>query len=76
MINGPAPDGYPIINYEYAIVNTKQSNATTAENIRAFLHWAVHSGQDATTYLDPVDFQPLPSSVVTLSDNQIAKIGG
>lgn len=75
MINGPAPDGYPIINYEYAIVNTKQSNATTAEDIRAFLHWAVHAGQDATTYLDPVDFQPLPSSVVTLSDNQIAKIG-
>ena len=75
MINGPAPDGYPIINYEYAIVNTKQSNATTAEDIRAFLRWAVHAGQDATTYLDPVDFQPLPSSVVTLSDNQIAKIG-
>jgi phosphate transport system substrate-binding protein len=76
MINGPAPDGYPIVNYEYAIVKTAQSDATQAEDIRAFLHWIVHTGQDATTYLDPVDFQPLPASVVQLSDNQIAKIGG
>jgi phosphate transport system substrate-binding protein len=75
MINGPAPDGYPIVNYEYAIVNTKQADGTVAEDIRAFLHWAVHKGQDSATYLDAVDFQPLPSAVVTLSDAQIAKIG-
>jgi phosphate transport system substrate-binding protein len=75
MINGPAAGGYPIVNYEYAIVKTSQSNATQAEDIRAFLHWIVHSGQDPVTYLDPVDFQPLPPSVVKLSDKQIAKIG-
>ena len=75
MINGPAADGYPIINYEYAIVNTKQSDPAKAETIRAFLHWAVHSGQDAATYLDPVNFQPLPSSVASQSDALIAKIG-
>jgi phosphate transport system substrate-binding protein len=75
MINGPAATGYPIVNYEYAIVKTSQSNATQAEDIRAFLHWIVHTGQDPTTYLDPVDFQKLPSSVVQLSDNLISKIG-
>jgi len=75
MINGPAPDGYPIINYEYAIVNTKQPDGTVAEDIRAFLHWAVHAGQSASAYLDKVNFQPLPASVVRLSDAQIAKIG-
>lgn len=75
MINGPAPDGYPIVNYEYAIVNTKQSDGVIAEDIRAFLHWAVHAGQSGSTYLDAVDFQPLPSAVVQLSDNLIAKIG-
>lgn len=75
MINGPAPTGYPIINYEYAIVPTHQTDGTKAEDIRAFLHWIVHTGQDATTYLDPVDFQALPASVVTQSDAQIAKIG-
>jgi phosphate transport system substrate-binding protein len=75
MINGPGANSYPIINYEYAIVNTKQSDGIKAEDIRAFLHWTVHAGQDGTTYLDPVDFQPLPASVVKLSDAQIAKIG-
>jgi len=75
MINANASGGYPIVNYEYAIVNKKQTNGAAAEDIRAFLHWCVHTGQSGTTYLDAVDFQPLPSSVVTLSDNQIAKIG-
>ncbi len=75
LINGPGSDSYPIINYEYAIVNTNQSDGTKAEAIRAFLHWAVHDGQNATTYLDPVNFQPLPSGVVSQSDTQIAKIG-
>jgi phosphate transport system substrate-binding protein len=75
MINSAGAGAYPIINYEYAIVSTKQSNGIIAEDIRAFLYWCVHTGQSATTYLDTVNFQPLASSVVTLSDNQIAKIG-
>ncbi len=74
MINGPAAAGYPIINYEYAIVNTKQTNGTVAEDIRAFLHWDVATGQTAS-FLDAVNFQPLPASVVQLSDALIAKIG-
>jgi phosphate transport system substrate-binding protein len=76
MINGPAASGYPIVNYEYAIVKGKQANGTQAEDIRAFLHWVVHTGQSGTDYLDAVDFQPLPASVVAKSDAQIAKIGG
>jgi phosphate transport system substrate-binding protein len=75
MINANASGGYPIINYEYAIVNTKQTNGAVAEDIRAFLYWTVHTGQSGTSYLNAVDFQPLPASVVTLTDNQIAKIG-
>jgi phosphate transport system substrate-binding protein len=75
MIDADVTGGYPIINYEYAIVSSKQTNGIQAEDIRAFLHWCVTTGQSASTYLDSVNFQPLPSSVVTLSDNQIAKIG-
>jgi phosphate transport system substrate-binding protein len=75
MINASVPTGYPIVNYEYAIVNTKQTSGTVAEDIRAFLYWTVHTGQSPTTYLNGVDFQPLPAAVVTLTDNQIAKIG-
>jgi phosphate transport system substrate-binding protein len=75
MINASVSGGYPIINYEYAIVSSKQSNGVVAEDIRAFLHWTVTTGQSASLYLDAVNFEPLPASVVTLSDNQIAKIG-
>ncbi|HET9170440.1 MAG TPA: phosphate ABC transporter substrate-binding protein PstS [Actinospica sp.] len=75
MVDGPAPQGYPIINYEYAIVNSTQSSQTTATAIQAFLGWALTSG-NASSYLDQVNFQPLPAQVVKLSDDQLAKITG
>jgi phosphate transport system substrate-binding protein len=73
MVNGPAPDGYPIINYEYAIVNSKQKDAATAQTLQAFLHWVITDG-NSPSFLDQVHFQPLPASVVKLSEAQIAKI--
>jgi phosphate transport system substrate-binding protein len=73
MVDGPAPGSYPIVNYEYAIVATRQRSAARARDVKAFLHWAVTAGNSAQ-YLNGVRFQPLPSSVVTLSDEQIAKI--
>ena len=73
LINASGPTAYPIINYEYAIVSTSQTSATLAQDIQAFLYWAVTSG---TTQLPQVNFQPLPASVVTLSEAQIAKITG
>jgi phosphate transport system substrate-binding protein len=74
MVNGPDPGGYPIVNYEYAIVSTRQPSAVKARDIKAFLHWAITSG-NASSYLDQVRFQPLPGPVVSLSDAQIASIG-
>ena len=62
LINGAAAQAYPIINYEYAVVNTSQPSATRAQDLRAFLTWAVTSG---TAQLAKVNFQPLPPSVVT-----------
>ena len=75
LINGPAPDGYPIVNYEYAIVNENQRDGATAQTLQAFLHWAITEG-NGPSFLDKVHFQPLPDPVVTLSDTQIAKISG
>src|SRR5207244_8174481 len=73
LINGAAAQAYPIINYEYAVVNASQPSATRAQDLRAFLTWAVTSG---TAQLATVHFQPLPPSVITLSDAQIARIRG
>ena len=74
MVGGPAAAGYPIVNYEYAVVSKRQRSAAKARAIKAFLHWAITAG-NAAQYLDQVRFQPLPAPVVSLSDAQIAKIG-
>ena len=73
MIDGPASGGYPIVNYEYAVVSTRQHSTTTARDLQAFLHWVITTG-NSTPYLGPVQFQPLPREIVSLSDAQIAKI--
>jgi phosphate transport system substrate-binding protein len=73
LVNGSGADVYPIINYEYAIVSVSQASTTLAQDLRAFLNWAIGTG---TAQLAQVNFQPLPPSVVTLSQAQIAKIEG
>ena len=73
LINGPAPDGYPIVNYEYAIVYANQKDPAVAQTMQAFLHWAVTDG-NSPSFLDQFHFQPLPAAVAKLSDAQIAKI--
>jgi phosphate transport system substrate-binding protein len=73
MVDGPAAGGYPIVTYEYAVVSTRQPSALEARDIRAFLHWAITAG-NSPRYLGPARAQPLPASVVSLSNAQIAKI--
>jgi len=73
LINGPAADGYPIVNYEYAIVYSGQKDPAVAQTIQAFLHWAATDGS-SPSFLDQFHFQPLPAAVAKLSDAQIAKI--
>lgn len=74
MIEGPSATGYPIINYEYAVVSTRQPDAGKASMIRAFLKWVITTG-NAASYLDAVGFQPLPAAVASLGEAQIAEIG-
>jgi phosphate transport system substrate-binding protein len=73
LINGSGADVYPIINYEYAIVSISQASPILAQDLRAFLSWAISTG---SAQLAQVNFQPLPPSVVMLSLAQIAKIKG
>jgi phosphate transport system substrate-binding protein len=74
MVDGPAAGGYPIVNYEYAIVSTRQPSPAKARALRAFLKWVITTGNSAV-YLDPVRFQPLPADVVALAVQQIDRIG-
>jgi phosphate transport system substrate-binding protein len=75
LIYGNAKGGYPIINYEYAIVNGKQTSSSTAKNIRSVLEWAVNPlFGNSPSYLAQVNFQALPAKVVAQSLKQIKKI--
>ncbi|SOX56215.1 phosphate ABC transporter substrate-binding protein PstS [Mycobacterium ahvazicum] len=75
LVNGPAPDGYPIANYEYAIVYAKQKDPAVAQTVQAFLHWVITDG-NKPNFLDSVHIylRPLPDSVQKLSEAQTAKI--
>ena len=75
LIFAPGPDSYPIINYEYAIVNKRQPSADTAAALRTLFTWAISSkGGNAPHFMDAVHFAPLPPSVVKLSQAQIDQI--
>jgi phosphate transport system substrate-binding protein len=75
MINGSAKNGYPIINYEYAITINNQSSSQTAQAMRSVLAWAISpTGGNAPHFLNEVDFVPLPPKVAHQSEAQIKKI--
>lgn len=75
MIYGPATNGYPIANYEYAIVLNKQSSTTTAQAVKAVLAWACDPNNgNAPSYLDQVNFVALPTQVQAISAKLISKI--
>lgn len=75
LIDEPGPKTYPIVNVEYAVVRKKQSDAATAQALRAFLDWIVDpSGGNAHDLLDPVHFVALPDEVRALSRAEIAAL--
>jgi phosphate transport system substrate-binding protein len=74
MIDGPSATGYPIVNYEYAVVSTSQRDAARAAALKAFLRWIITTGNGAG-YLNQVGFQPLPPALVALGEQQIGEIG-
>lgn len=75
LIFAPGENSYPIVNYEYAIVNTHQANAAAASALKQFLNWSISAtGGNSDQYLNAVRFVPLPSKIADLSRDQILKI--
>jgi phosphate transport system substrate-binding protein len=77
MVFGPGATSYPIVNYEYALVDQTQANPTLAADIQALLWYATlpQYGQSAY-FLNQVGFVPLPNSIAQLSWAQINSITG
>ena len=73
MIFAPGANAYPIINYEYAIVNSTAVHPGRGESHARLPDFFDCQG-NAPSFLSKMHFQPLPASVRALSAAQIAKI--
>lgn len=73
LINSSA--GYPIINYEYAIVKKTQPSAAEAAAVKKFLAWVLTTG-NSSTYLSTVGFLPLPASAKSVATTLASSISG
>jgi phosphate transport system substrate-binding protein len=74
LVNAPGPNAYPLINYEYAIVSTKQTNPAIVPALRKFLLWAIAPSETNQVYLDEAHFIALPAHIWVLSHDQIEMI--
>ena len=75
LIFAPGRESYPIINYEYALVNSHQPATQTATALRKLFTWAISPrGGNAPSFMRQVNFVPLPAPVAKLSAAQIAEI--
>jgi phosphate transport system substrate-binding protein len=74
LVNAPGKNAYPLVNYEYAIVSTHQTDAATAEALSRFLQWAIAPDEANQKLLDDAHFIPLPAHIWVLSHDQIESI--
>lgn len=75
LVFAPGTNSYPLINYEYAVVSTRQADPSIATAIQHFLLWAIAlDGGNAPKFLDAVRFIPLPDFIRALSEMQINRI--
>lgn len=74
LVFAPASGAYPLVNYEYAVVSTKQPDPVTAAALRRFLLWSIVPSETNEAYLDTVHFIPLPPHTWELSQAQIQTI--
>jgi phosphate transport system substrate-binding protein len=78
LIYEPGAQSYPIVNFEYLIVNpSKITSSDTALAIRTFIEWAISPSGGATAdNLSAVQFEPLPTNVIPLVNTAVAQITG
>jgi phosphate transport system substrate-binding protein len=67
--------GYPIVNFEYAIVKQSQSSSTKAATIKGLLAWGIDPRHGASsTLLTPYLFQPLAANAMAVALKELNSI--
>jgi len=79
LIYEDGAQSYPIVNFEYLVVNTAQTSADNALAIRTFFEWAIDpNGGSQASFLSKENFVGLqgsvPASVLTAINAKIASI--
>jgi phosphate transport system substrate-binding protein len=73
MVDAAGSNAYPIVNYEYAIIDSNQPAPAVGSAIADFMTWIINQGQ-SSAYLKAVHFLPLPAKIKALSLAQIGNI--
>jgi phosphate transport system substrate-binding protein len=68
ITNTKGKNAYPISSFTYLLVYRDQPDAQKGRALTEFLWWAVHDGQKLA---GPLDYAPLPPSVVTKVEHQL-----
>ena len=68
----PGATSYPITAQSFILVYQKQSSASTAKDLKAWIGYLLGDGQKLTT---SVNFAPLPSNIDQQAKAQLSKIG-
>ncbi len=64
MIYQDGAQSYPIVNFEYLVVNTTQSSSDAALALRTFFDWTIDpNGGSTATFLSKENFVGLQASV-------------
>jgi phosphate transport system substrate-binding protein len=77
LIDQDGAQSYPIVNYEYLMVRSRQESADTAKAVRTFLAWLIDPGKGSSAAnLKAVGFVALPDSIVPWVRASIAEVTG
>lgn len=75
LIDQDGAESYPIVNYEYLMVRSRQPDADTALALRTFLAWAIDAGKGMSpANLQAAGFAGLPTAVLPWVRAAIARV--
>jgi phosphate transport system substrate-binding protein len=75
LIYAAGSDSYPIVNFEYIIVKSKQPSSKIADAIQKFLNYVIDPSEGSSaSNLASDQFQALPASIAAKSKTAIASI--
>jgi len=65
IVNGAAPEAYPIAGLTFLLVYQDQKDAAKARALAGFIDWAIHDGQ---ALAEGLDYARLPEAVVKVNE--------